>query len=93
MIDENFRVYLIECNTNPSLETPCPLLQRIVPELLDNTFRIVLDPFFQSPQLTAEPHSKQVMRKLSFLQHLKYNLIFDDKVDGPELDNLFGPSR
>jgi tubulin monoglycylase TTLL3/8 len=26
MIDEQFRVYLIECNTNPCIETPCPLL-------------------------------------------------------------------
>ena len=30
MIDEEFKVYLIEVNTNPCLETPCPLLSRIV---------------------------------------------------------------
>ena len=49
MIDENFKVYLIECNTNPSLEICCPLLSRIIPELLDNSFRLVLDPMFQAP--------------------------------------------
>ena len=46
MIDENFKVLLIECNTNPSLEICCPLLARIVPELLDNSFRIALDPLY-----------------------------------------------
>lgn len=46
MIDENFKVYLIECNTNPNLEICCPLLARIMPELLDNSFRIAIDPLF-----------------------------------------------
>lgn len=46
MIDENFRVYLIEVNTNPCLEVCCPLLSRIIPEVIDNTFRIGLDPIF-----------------------------------------------
>ena len=49
MIDENFKVFLIECNTNPSLEICCPLLARIIPELLDNSFRIALDPLYQPP--------------------------------------------
>jgi hypothetical protein len=46
MIDEDFRVYLIEANTNPCLEVACPLQARIIPEVLDNTFRIALDPLF-----------------------------------------------
>jgi hypothetical protein len=46
MIDENFKVYLIEVNTNPSLEICCPLLARIIPELLDNSFRFCLDPIY-----------------------------------------------
>jgi len=46
MIDEDFKVYLIEANTNPCLEICCPLLARIIPELLDNSFRITLDPLY-----------------------------------------------
>ena len=46
MIDEQFKVLLIECNTNPSLEICCPLLARIIPELLDNSFRIALDSIY-----------------------------------------------
>lgn len=26
MLDDNFKVYLIEANTNPCLETTCPIL-------------------------------------------------------------------
>lgn len=54
MIDENFKVLMIEANTNPCLEICCPLLARIIPELLDNTFRIAVDPLFQPPALTTE---------------------------------------
>ena len=38
MIDDNFKVYLIECNTNPCLAVPCPLLSRIISKIIDNTF-------------------------------------------------------
>ena len=50
MIDENFKVWLIEVNTNPCLETSCAFLSRIIPACVDNTFRIVLDPLFPPPQ-------------------------------------------
>jgi D-alanine-D-alanine ligase-like ATP-grasp enzyme len=39
MIDEEFRVYLIEVNTNPALSVPCPLLARVLHQLLDSTFK------------------------------------------------------
>lgn len=51
MLDANFRLYLIEVNTNPCLEMTSPLLARIIPEVLDNTFRIVLDPIYPAPDL------------------------------------------
>lgn len=46
MIDEDFKVYLIEVNTNPCLEISCPLLARIIPEVVDNTFTVAMDPLF-----------------------------------------------
>lgn len=46
MIDEDINVYLIEVNTNPCLDTsPCPLLQRLIPQVLDQTFKLAVDPF------------------------------------------------
>jgi hypothetical protein len=52
MIDTDFKVYLIEVNSNPSLETGCPLLYRLIPEVLDNTYRFCLDPHFQPAHIT-----------------------------------------
>lgn len=46
MIDDKFRIYLIEANTNPCLEVSCPLLARIIPEVIDNTIRIAIDPLY-----------------------------------------------
>ena len=49
MIDEALTVWLIEMNTNPDLSTCCPVLQRIIPDLLENTLKIALDPLFPPP--------------------------------------------
>jgi tubulin monoglycylase TTLL3/8 len=81
MLDENFRLYLIEVNTNPCLEMSCPLLARIIPEVLDNTFRLVLDPIFPAPS-----GDQQHTRKYQLIpQEIKYSLVFDEEIDGPEL--------
>ena len=48
MIDDNMQVYLIEVNTNPCLDTsPSLLLQRLLTQILDQTFKIALDPFLR----------------------------------------------
>jgi len=39
MIDEDFKVYLIEVNTNPCLEITSTLLARIIPNMLDNALK------------------------------------------------------
>ena len=42
MLDENFKVILIEANTNPCLEITSTLLSRIIPAMLDDTFRFLI---------------------------------------------------
>jgi tubulin monoglycylase TTLL3/8 len=49
MIDSNFKVWLIEINTNPCLETSSPILKYLIPKLLDDTFKICIDPIFPPP--------------------------------------------
>jgi len=39
MIDDQFKVNLIEVNTNPCLELSSSLLSNIISQLIDNTFR------------------------------------------------------
>ena len=50
MIDEDFKVYLIEANTNPCLELSSLLLAKLIPRMVDNAFRITLDPIFTPPE-------------------------------------------
>ena len=47
--------WLIEVNTNPCLETCCPLLCRLISHLIENTIRIAIDPMFPSPQNKRKP--------------------------------------
>lgn len=39
MIDCEFRPYLIEFNTNPCIETGCPVLAQVIGTVLDNIFK------------------------------------------------------
>ncbi|CAI2374629.1 unnamed protein product [Moneuplotes crassus] len=45
MVTNDFNIKLIEVNTNPCLETPCSLLSSIISSVVDNTFRVTLDPW------------------------------------------------
>jgi hypothetical protein len=49
MVDENLKPWLIEVNTNPSLETCCPLLAKIMTQLLDHSLALSVDPVFPPP--------------------------------------------
>lgn len=46
LVDEDFRVWLIEVNTNPYLGTPNEYMRYLVPAMIDEMFRIVLDPIY-----------------------------------------------
>ena len=49
MVDQNFNTWLIEVNTNPCLELSCPYLSKLIPAVIDNTFRITIDQLFIPP--------------------------------------------
>jgi glutathione synthase/RimK-type ligase-like ATP-grasp enzyme len=51
MLDTDFRVYLIEVNTNPCLETGTTLMSKIFGQMLDSAFQIALDPLYRPPDL------------------------------------------
>ena len=50
LIDEDFRVWLIEINTNPFLGTPNKDMQLLVPKMINELCQIVIDPIFK-PQI------------------------------------------
>ena len=84
MIDENFKVYLIEVNTNPCLELSAPLLARLIPNMLENVLRLVVDPLFPPPENFSQ--KKHMVNELC--PENKLDLIFDERVDGPVLEEL-----
>ena len=88
MLDDNFKVYLIEVNTNPCLETSCPILQKIIPAMLENTFRIAIDPLFPPPYHFSQ--KKGAIKEIC--PENKYELIFDEHIDGTELEQLLRSS-
>lgn len=55
MIDENKKVWLIEVNTNPCLALSSSLLARLIPFMIENAFRIAVDPIFPPPKIEEWP--------------------------------------
>ena len=78
LVDCHGKPWLIEANTNPSLDVSCSLLSRVLPELLDNTFRLVCDVFF--PPKKAPEYAQH------FLQNNKFSLIYS-RTSEPEMQS------
>ncbi|CAD8066147.1 unnamed protein product [Paramecium sonneborni] len=53
MVDNNGNIWLIEINTNPCIEESSPLLQKLIPRMLNDAFRLTIDKFF-SPFKTSQ---------------------------------------
>lgn len=43
LLDEDFRVWLIEINTNPYLGTPSKDMAKLVPKMIDEMLSLVVD--------------------------------------------------
>ena len=78
LLDEELKPWLLEVNTNPCLELASPNLSRIIPAMLDNAFRIAIDPLFQEPL-------QQRRHWFEALSENKFELIFHSLVDGEAL--------
>ena len=85
MIDDEFKPYLIEVNTNPCLELSAPLLARLIPTMLENAIKIGLDSIFLPPEGFS---SKKAFIGDACPEN-RFELFFDSKVDGPVLDKMF----
>ena len=86
MFDDNFKPFLIEVNSNPSLEPSCNMLTKLFTQMLDNTFRVAIDPLFP-PQ---EGFSlKKGSIGVDIVPENKFDLCFDERVDGEELLKKF----
>ena len=73
ILDENFNTWLIEVNTNPCLETTsCPLMQKLIPQMVDQSFKIAVDPF-----LRGKDQQYSICQEMS-IQELNYEMIYSN---------------
>ena len=77
MLDDGLKPVLIEVNTNPCLALVCPLLFRLIPAMLDNALRVVVDSLF--------PDYLAGRRAGDALPENRWELIFHELVDGKNL--------
>lgn len=75
MIDDKFKPWLIEINTNPCLEVSSTTLERVIPRMLDNAFKLSVDVLFPPP--LSWPNSKKHNLSNKISSNL-FELIFDD---------------
>ena len=91
MIDEHFDTWLIEVNTNPCLELCSPLLARLIPSMVENAFRVAVDPLFPPPDQGKHKNSAD-----NYFESNKFGLIFSSqdeswkelKIEPQFLDNI-----
>lgn len=87
MIDEEMKPWLIEINTNPCLELSSPLLSKIIPEMLDNAFKLAIDPLFPPPPISVWPANKRLFWCENPLEANKFELIVEEDSDLEEVYN------
>ena len=88
MVDTTLKAWLIEVNTNPCLETSSPLLSRLIPAMLDNAFRIAIDPYY--PDFALSTSRKSPILPKDPIPENRFELIFSSTCDGLLLQNRLG---
>jgi hypothetical protein len=60
LIDEDFRVWLIEVNTNPYLGVPNQFIEKLLPKMIDDMIAITVDPYY-TPQVKHSKNNDFIM--------------------------------
>jgi len=90
MIDEDFRVWLIEVNTNPYFGVLNDKLPKFIDNLVDDTFRLTVDKLFQREIDDSErkseyellySHRKGLNLRRSFTEGIYPNQAIKERLD------------
>lgn len=89
MIDQKFKPWLIEINTNPCLETSSSTLERIIPRMVDNAFKLSVDLLFPPPLNWQNSKKHYLPNKASNnLFELVFNEFEKGKISGMMSDQI-----
>lgn len=88
MIDTDWKPWIIECNTNPCLALSSSHLSRLIPALIENTFKLTIDIMFPGPETCNGKRKFSVQNDV--LPDNKYELIFHSLMDGKALLDKLG---
>lgn len=58
MLDDKLEAFIIEANSNPCIEVEGNVLGRVIPSMLENVIRVVIDPIFPPPYSESAKNTK-----------------------------------
>jgi len=73
LIDEDYRTWLLEVNTNPYLGVPNEFIKTMLPEMVDDMLKIVLDPHYPPSNPDAIPDRENKFDLIYCEHHSAYH--------------------
>lgn len=90
LIDEDFRVWLIEANTNPYFGIPNEYIADLLPKMIDDMVKITVDPVYPPKSVEQRENLFELVYSESKGINKRRSFTFDDLYPVPELRQQIG---